>query len=292
MNKRVLVVINPISGGNNKEEFSGFLRDYFTKKKIDFRFFYTSGKEDKIKLSVEIASFHPELVVSVGGDGTCNLVASLIVDTEIILGIIPLGSANGLASELKIPSDIEEASTLILKGIAKRMDTISINGRICIHICDIGMNARIIKRFDEEKVRGIFSYAKQFFRELWDARPSRYVFQSEEKTFKKKAHVVAIANASRYGTGVVINPAGKVDDGKFEVCIIKPYPFWGLFSIASAVFLGYLDKIRYAEINSYKKIKIFKKHNQPIHIDGEIIEETKVVEAFIKPASLRVIAGE
>jgi diacylglycerol kinase (ATP) len=289
----VLFVVNPISGGNDKTALIDYLHGFNRIHDLNHRIFYTTQFEGLQNLKNEIADFKPEIIAAVGGDGTCNLVASAIINTEIILAIIPFGSANGLATELDIPKDFEDSLDLMISGKIKLIDSILINNKVCLHISDIGLNARVIKRFEEEKIRGIYGYAKQFFKELYGARPSRFVFILEDgKTVKKKAHVVAIANASKYGTGALINPNGKIDDGKFEVVIVKPYPFLGIFTITAAIFLGYLDKIKYAEIKSYKSIRIIKSKLQPLHIDGEIMEESTLVDAVINPASLKVIVPE
>jgi len=236
-----------------------------------YRIFSTSEADNLENLKKEIADFNPAVVVAVGGDGTCNLVANAIINTEIIMGIIPLGSANGLATELGIPKTLEDPLDLLLTENIKIIDTILINNKLCLHISDIGLNARIIKRFEEEKVRGVYGYARQFFKEFLGAKPSRFTFYLENgRTVKKHAHVVAIANASKYGTGALINPLGIIDDGKFELVIVKPYSFVGFFSIAAAIFMGYLDKIKYVEIESFKRIKINKHKLQLWHSDGKI----------------------
>ncbi|MBA3899509.1 MAG: diacylglycerol kinase family lipid kinase [Bacteroidetes bacterium] len=289
-NGNILFVVNPISGGNDKSELIGYLKEFALSNNLTYSVFYTTELKGLENLKLAINNVKPEIIAAVGGDGTCNLVANAIINSKTAMAIIPLGSANGLATALDIPKDYEEALDLLVSGRIKLIDTILINDKICLHISDIGLNARVIKRFEEEKIRGFYGYAKQFFKELWEARPSRFIFVLENgKTIKKKAHVVAIANASKYGTGALINPNGKMDDGKFEIVIVKPYPFFALFSIMAAIFLGYADKVKYVEINSYRKIKIMKKKTQPLHIDGEIMEESTVVEVVINPASLRVI---
>ncbi|HET6243962.1 MAG: diacylglycerol kinase family lipid kinase [Bacteroidetes bacterium] len=287
--KKVLYVINPLSGGNDKTPFVDSLQNFSMENNMEYKVFYTTGNNDFILLKEQILDFNPEIIIAVGGDGTCNLVGSTIVNTNKVMALVPFGSANGMASELNIPVNVSQALHILIHGRVKIIDTITINKRLCIHLSDIGLNAKVIKRFEEEKVRGIYGYAKQFFKELWYYKPSRYVFLYNNLKFKKRAHVVAIANATRYGTGAVINPNGKIDDGKFEVCIVKPYPFWGIFTITAAIFLGYLDKIKYADIRSFTKITIINKSNQPLHIDGEIIELASVIEAEINPLSLKII---
>jgi YegS/Rv2252/BmrU family lipid kinase len=286
---KILFVINPISGGTDKSELIDLIEEFTEANYLIYRIFYTTGSEDLQKLKNEISDFEPDLIAAVGGDGTCNFVAQSIVSTETIMAIIPLGSANGLATELGIPKNLENSLNLILSGKTKVIDTVLINDKLCLHISDIGLNARVIKRFEKDKIRGLFSYMKHFFKELWGAEPFRISLILENgKEIRRKAHLLAIANASKYGTGAIINPNGLVDDGKFEVVIVKPYSFYGFFSIAAAIFMGYLDKIKYVEIESFTKIRIKKIKNQPWHIDGEIIDDSNEVEARINPASLKI----
>jgi diacylglycerol kinase (ATP) len=286
---KILFVINPISGGTDKSDLIDRIEDFTEKNYLVCRIFYTTESEGLQKLKNEIIDFKPDVIAAVGGDGTCNFVATAIVSTEIILAIIPLGSANGLATELGIPKNLENSLNLIVSGVTKAIDTILINNKLCLHISDIGLNARVIKRFEQGKIRGLYSYMKHFFKELWGAQPFKISLILENgKEIRKKAHVVAIANASKYGTGAIINPKGIIDDGKFEVIIVKPYSFYGFFSIAAAIFMGYLDKVKYAEIESYTRIRIRKTMNQPLHIDGEIIDDSNEVEALINPASLKI----
>jgi YegS/Rv2252/BmrU family lipid kinase len=288
-NEKILFVVNPKSGGNDKSQLINSLENFININKLSHQIFYTTEENNLEKLKFEIIRFQAGIIVAVGGDGTCNLVAQTIVNTDKLMGILPLGSANGLATELGIPKNLNDALQLLITGKVKTIDTILINNMLCLHIRDIGLNARVIKRFEEDQIRGIYGYTKHFFKELWGSRPFKVDLITGGKKTKKKAHVVAIANASRYGTGVIINPNGKMDDGEFEVVIVKPYPFFGLFSLAAAIFMGYLDKIKYAEIKNCKSVLLFKNKKQLLHIDGEIIEEAEKIEAKINPTSLKVI---
>ena len=290
--KKILFVINPIAGRTDKTSFIESIPLFASENNVVYELFYSTGKNDIENLRQKIKEFDPEIIAAVGGDGTCNLVGSAIVNSDKIMGIIPSGSANGMANELNIPKNPDQALAIMINGCVRTIDTIVINNKICLHISDIGLNARIIKRFEEEKIRGMWGYVKQFLKEILFYKSSRFIFSNKDIKFRKKALVVAIANASRYGTGAVINPVGKINDGKFEVCIVKPYPFWAIFIMTLAIFLGYLDKIKYADIRSYTKIKIINKKNKPLHIDGEIIEIANVIEAQINPLSLKILVPQ
>jgi diacylglycerol kinase family enzyme len=153
-NLTLLFVINPISGGREKNEHETAVRKTFENLPHKIEFFLLEGKNDAQQLEKSIAKVKPQIVVAVGGDGTISLVAKKIMGTDMQLGILPAGSANGMARELNIPVNIDEALQILLKGIVKKVDIISINNLMCIHLSDIGLNARLIKYFEEGNMRG------------------------------------------------------------------------------------------------------------------------------------------
>lgn len=291
--KRVLFVINPFAGGQDKTGFISSLEDYSLKYYFTCKIYLTTGEADKRKITEMLEEFGPAVVIAVGGDGTCNLVGSLLVSTDRIMGIVPMGSANGLATELKLNMQPDLAMQTIITGTRKKMDVILINNENhCFHLSDFGFNASIIKRFKKDKTRGLIGYAKQFLKELFFFKPSRYTIKTGDQTIRKKAHLVAVANASQYGTGVVINPGGEMFDGFFEVCIVKPYPWWAVLKLAFDFMTGRGKHSQYLRIFRATKVQIINNKLQPFHIDGELFEHVKEIEAVILPGALNIIVND
>ncbi len=288
--EKYLFVINPIAGGLDKNQYVSDLKARFTQKGAAFDVIETTGDNDQEKILKYMATCKPDVVVAVGGDGTCNLVAELIQQKDVAMGIVPLGSANGLATELSIPTNTNEATDLLFAGKEIHIDAILINKKhLCLHLSDIGLNARVVKRFEREKSRGMWGYFKQYISEIFRMDPKKFKFDLNGNQFRRKAHMVVIANASKYGTGAIVNPIGKINDGKFEVCIIKPFPLWSIFSISIALFRGTLKTSRYVKILSCKKIKVYNKYRETVQVDGEVIGEPAVVNAKILHNILKVI---
>lgn len=287
---KVLVVLNPISGGIEKKE-AYELFDLLAKKfNVEQEIFTTRGKDDLQGLNECIADFNPDVVFAGGGDGTINLAAKCLIKKKIPLGIIPLGSANGLATELEIPVDIEEAYFIAMKGKPSPIDILEVNKNyISLHLSDIGFNANLIRRFEAEEERGKFAYVKQFFKEYLVNKPSQYTFIHNGNTFSRKALMVVFANATKFGTGAIINPRGSLNDGKFETCIIKPYPWHAIFGIAASFFFGNIDKSRYVKMLRCKEITVRMKTHQAVQVDGEIIGSFKKVTARILPEKIYVM---
>lgn len=227
-NERILFAVNIKSGASENEGVEESIRDEMTRNNIVFEIFLLSGDNLADRLADHIRKYKPGIVVAAGGDGTINLVASVILNQNIKLGIIPIGSANGLASELGIPNRIKDALQLILNGNPRPFDVIRINEQnISLHLSDVGINARIIKEFEKEGKRGLKAYFKHFVIELVKPQPAFLcTIVANGRTFTHRAYMTLIANCNKYGTGAVINPSGKWDDGEFELIVIRPHKNW------------------------------------------------------------------
>ena len=162
-----------------------------------------------------------ERVIAVGGDGTVKLAAQCLLHTNIPLGILPAGSANGMAKELNIPINTNKALDLAVNGATKSIHLVKINEEICIHLSDIGFNAFVVKKFEDNKRRGMWGYVKAAWKVLWNNRRMRVKIKTDNTWAMRSAAMIVIANATRYGTGAIINPRGKLDDEVFEVIVVK-----------------------------------------------------------------------
>lgn len=293
MNKQriILFIINPVSGNNRKHDIQAELKRLCNKYELSPEFMETSGQNDASKIAEAIKTHNPDTVVAVGGDGTVNLVASQLIGTDIKLGIIPTGSANGMAFELNIPNGLGQALGIIARDKVRNIDLLCINkNHLSIHLSDLGMNARIIKRFDQEKIRGLYGYARQFFKELKSPSRFRCIIEcGSRKVRKYKAVMVVMTNTHFFGTGAVVNPTGKIDDGKFEIIVIKPYPWYYIFHMFVAFFTGNIHRLRHVRIISCKNAKIKMRPAQDLQVDGEPTGEFNNLEISVLPGAIRVI---
>ena len=284
---RILFVINPIAGGKVKSDWETAIREFFRDSDYVFEFFIQTGKNDRSSIQHYIERFLPDTVVAVGGDGTVKLVAEMIKETPMRLGIIPAGSANGLAKELGIPADPDVALDVIVNGLVKKVDAVKINEKeLSFHLSDVGMNALLVKYFEESETRGLWGYGRSLLKMLWYKRRMRVSITTDDNIYKRKAYMVVLANAEKYGTGAVINPDGNVSDGKFEVVVVRKLH---LLTIVKAVLARKRFDPERIEVFRTKKVVLRFQQKAPFQIDGEFRGKVAFLEARILPGIVNVL---
>lgn len=284
-NTRLLFVINPASGSTNTN-WQKIITDFFseTHHRIDFFILSEFSKPENIKNKIN--SFKPERVIAVGGDGTIKMVAESILHTDILLGIIPAGSANGMARELLIPKDARESIRATLSRNAKTIHVISINNQICIHLSDVGFNAFIVKKFERENVRGKWGYLRAAWKVFWQHPKMDVSIHLNEQIVERKAAMIVLANATKYGSGAVINPAGRLDDDLFELIILKKLSIREIFKMM--VSHRPYDQSK-TELVQCKSIHIRSKKKLHLQVDGQYIGKVHHLQAELIPEALHVI---
>lgn len=288
MRLRLLFVINPVSGGKKKADPETFIKNYFRERREEIHFFLLDGPQQD--LSDVIKKISPDCVIAVGGDGTVKMVAEQLVNKAIPLGILPTGSANGMATELCIPADWEQVLALITNdhpSATIEIDLIQINGKeICIHLSDVGLNALLVKNFEQRGIRGKMGYALSAFKTLWRNKRLEVKIDNKKVSFIRHAHMIVLANARMYGTGACINPDGNLTDGMFEVVILRKLSIPELLKM---LFQHRPFDPAKTEIIQASQVSISTRKRAHFQIDGEYLGKTKNVSASILPRALKVI---
>lgn len=279
--------MNPVAGGKHKANWENGIRDYFKDSPHKFEIYNTTGIDDNESISYWIDSWKPDKAVAVGGDGTLKLTAEALLGRNIPLCIFPAGSANGMARELKMPVSLEDCWEVLFEGVSRKIDIIRINGNnICIHLSDIGMNAQLVKYFEENDVRGKIGYAREVFRVLWKKRLMQLSIIKDHSILMRNAFMVVLANASMYGTGARINPIGSLNDGLFEVVILRKL---SVIELLKMLFLNKPFNPHKTELLQAHSLTIEVKKRAYFQVDGEYLGKTKKIHAEIEREALLLI---
>lgn len=286
MKKNVIMITNPVSGGVDKSEFIDAASNYAAKENLNFVLYETSADNDTTKIKALYKKFMPERIIVAGGDGTIKLVAEALENEDFILGILPAGSANGLATDLGLPKSVEESIPIAFLNGYQEIDMIVVNGKTSLHLSDLGLNATLIKNYEEGSMHGRWHYALQAFKTLinTDVYFSATVTANNEIT-EYQARMIVIANSKKYGTGVTINPNGVMDDGKFEIIILKNLDFM----VFGKIVTGNMP-LESEDISIISTDKATIKTNFPVsfQMDGEYCGAESEFNIGIAPKKLKV----
>lgn len=285
----ILFIINPISGGRGKLRIPDFIDKYLDKEKFNANFVFTEYVGHASELADEAASKNFDVIVAAGGDGTINEVATKVLKHNIVLGVLPLGSGNGLARFLNIPKNLRHAILAINAFKVDRIDTAEFNNKCFFNLAGMGFDAHLSSAFSKDKKRGLAGYVKLGFQEVFNYKAEQYLINIDGIDYKRKAFAVSVANSSQYGNDVYISPNASVKDGLLDVCIIKPFSILKLPVLSYIMLKGTAETSDMIEIIRGKNIKIQREYAGPVHVDGEPLQMGAEIEINISPLSLKVI---
>jgi diacylglycerol kinase (ATP) len=289
---KLLIVVNPVSGDIDKKQFLKEATKLCSSKLIEFSIFKTTGVDDEKNLKKAIREYNPDKVASAGGDGTTLLTAVCLKNTGIPMGIIPLGSANGMANDLIVNSDPLIALTdLIHSEKYLDLDLILINDKyFCIHIGDIGFNAKIIEDYSKDPRRGKITYLKYFIKAYYSKQTFEYEILANKEVFKGKAIMIGICNGRKYGTGVPLNKNGSPFDGKLELVLVNYATAKTLLRAGLSIFSDDYIDIHNAQVIECSEASIFLSEKKILQLDGEIIGKVDEIHAKVLKGAVRYIS--
>ena len=287
----ILFVINSISGGKKKLSLPAVIEANLDKNKFSATFSFTNVAGHATRIAHDAVSKDIDIIVAVGGDGTINEIAQELLGTDKILGIIPLGSGNGLARALHIPMNTKKAIAVINKLDTKLIDAAKLNQKYFLNMAGIGFDAHVSAVFAGSKSRGLKGYLKMGLKEVLSYHPQKYELNIDGKIYEREAFVISIANSTQYGNNFHISPNSSLTDGFLEICIVKPLPLYKLLILALQMLCSTTHRSKMVEIISGQHIQIKREAAAVVHLDGEPVEMNNFIEIDVIPLALKVITN-
>jgi len=290
LKQKVLFIINPVSGGKNKDNVPGLIDRHLDSKLFDAEILFSKDVGHAAKLAKQADDYH--MVVAVGGDGTVNEIASGLVNTNRRMGIIPFGSGNGLARFLGIPMDVVKAIKTLNSQHVEAIDAATMNGQWFFNMAGLGFDAHIAEIFSHDTVRGFWTYVRSSLREIMNYKPHTYDLTVDGVPYQREAFMLSFANSSQYGNNAHVSPHASVQDGLLDVCVIKPIPMFRFPDMVIRMFAKVADKTKYVEIIRGKHIVVDIPKRLAIHLDGEprIVKNKADIQVY--PGALNMIVGK
>jgi diacylglycerol kinase (ATP) len=290
MPRKLLFIVNPNAGKKISDQIIKIIRKEFPEN-IYYQVVIWKDPNHFEEITELLKTQGYTDAIAVGGDGTVNQVAKTIVNTTIRLGIVPIGSGNGLARSLGLSMNIDEVIKQIAQGDKALIDSGTVNGIPFFCTSGIGFDAHIGHLFATSVKRGLQSYAKITIRELLRYRAKNYTLKFDGQELKRKAFLITTANAGQYGNDFYIAPQASLQDGKFHVVVLKPFNALKVGGIMFNILRRKAFLSRSIETYSTTKITIVREFPDTIHYDGEPSKQPEEVVFEMHPKSLNVIIG-
>lgn len=286
-----LFLLNPRSGtklGHGAKQMADLLIQKTTEAGHSAQCVISQAKGHATELAVEAcAAGNWDAVVAVGGDGTVNEVARALVHQQVPLGILPMGSGNGLARHLGIPLALTRALNHLFSSQPHRIDSATLNDQPFFCVAGLGFDAHVGQLFGDQKSRGWNTYVKVSMQAYWEYIPQRLKIEGKPT----EVFSLSFANAGQFGNNAWVAPHADLTDGKLEICTVAPFPKWYGTALTYQLFTKSLRPSAYISYQSLQGLLVETERPALVHYDGEPWQlDTTRIEASIVPQSLWVKA--
>jgi len=290
--KHILFIINPISGTRKflKKRLPRLIERHIDRSKFTVEIRYTEYAGHASELARKAVDDHTDIVVIAGGDGSINEVANQLQQTDVVLGIFPVGSGNGLARHLGY-NTINPLRTLHIINRLKT-DTIDLcrfDGQVFCSNAGIGFVALVAKLFAGHAVRGFFSYAFSVFKGLFLFPRFPYSMQLNGQEINGEGFIISLCNSNQYGYNIRIAPDASLQDGLMDVWVLNRFPRWKAPFLFIRVLRGTHLRSKYFQHFTTARVEISTERPLYFQVDGETRDPVSHLNVTVVPRSLKVI---
>ncbi len=267
--KRIKFIVNPFAGIGNKQNFQRQVDKFLNHSLFDYELEYTTAPGHARQISAKAVQENYDIIVAVGGDGSVNEIGGPLIGTNKILGIIPAGSGNGLATHLGYSRSIQQSISSLNTATVKKIDTCRLNDQVFLNVAGVGFDAWVAYKSKKNTIRGFLGYLITAIRETFFYKMKKFYIELDGKKIERECLSIEIANATMFGYNMKIAPLAKLDDGLFDVVLIKKVNklryFFSMFRFPT----GSIHKSSLVEYHHAEEVKISAEEEFALHTDGE-----------------------
>lgn len=297
MSRKIIYIINPVSGTKSKKDLRRFIEEKTKEKGIAYSIFPSVADGNYSFLQPIIREEKITDIVIAGGDGTVSSVAGSLLNEDVNFGIIPRGSGNGLALCAKISKEPSAALDIIFNGRASTIDGFFINDRFACMLAGLGLDAKVAHEFADHPKRGLMTYAQLTLKNFFSVKPFRFRVKLEKEKFDIEAFFISIANSNQFGNNFTIAPKASLTDGLLDIVIatsqsklgfllqtLKQVAGWNVLESSSII--TQKSGVIYFQTD---KLEIINHSEAPLHIDGDPAETPNKLLIEVKKKCFRLI---
>jgi YegS/Rv2252/BmrU family lipid kinase len=286
--RKIVFIINPVSGTQSKLDFGAKIYDFYKNKGVQTSIEYTQKANDAKEYAKAYVKEKYDAIIAVGGDGTVNEVLNGIGKSGVTMGIVPSGSGNGLARHLHLPLKLNDALNVIYKGNVQAIDVLKVNKNYSANVSGVGFDAHVAYQFQNAERRGLVTYARIILSEFSNYKSQEYKLVVDGIELQREAFLISFANSSQFGNNALISPNASVIDGFMDLCIVKPFakiysPFF-----VEQLMTGKLEQGKYLEIIRVREV-ILEQNSNIYHLDGDAKQGANILKVKVKGQMINMI---
>jgi diacylglycerol kinase (ATP) len=288
--KKALFIINRLLQKRSGKDFSQLVPRYLDKSKFDFEICYSEYPGHAAEISISGRDEY-DIIVSAGGDGTINEVGQALAGSDSVLGLIPIGSGNGLARTLlKMPPSIPESIKIINACNIRHLDMGLINGKPFFNMAGVGFDANVAYKYNARDKHGFISYLQTVVKLFFNYQSTTFEVLYESQLYTIKAFLISFANSSQWGYNAHICPGADPSDGLLGITIIRNFPKLIVPFLAWRLFTGKINKSRFVQVFMTKSIQVRSPGEIIAHIDGNPVIFKDNISIEVVHNAIKVIA--
>jgi diacylglycerol kinase (ATP) len=289
--KQILVLINPKSGTTGPYRYIEAIQRVWDSPEYDVYFQFSQSAKDGMEKTARAIDRGTDTILVVGGDGMVNSIGSVLVGTDVCLGVIPAGSGNGFARHFNIPMNPEEAAKALLNSKPLRIDVGKANDRLFFVTCSMAWDGALVETFEKFPFRGLVPYVLAGAQQLFEykGQPFKVMIDGEELNFKNPL-IFTVANLSQFGSDFIVAPDAKADNGMLELVAIEKHDMPIVLSQIHRFIEKTFHKHPLVTNHHFREMTVHRRDASPIQIDGELMEASRNIDIEVIPHAINVLA--
>ena len=286
----VVCIMNPTAGTRRQVRLA--VEQELETAGVDFVFYETQAAGHAFQLAKDAVVAAAGVVIGIGGDGTLNEVARALVNRQVPLGLIPVGSGNAFARALNISTVPQKACRQLLAADVKRLDVGMVEDEIFLSTAGVGIDAEVAWLYAARKGkrRGMIPYLMLTLQVIRQYKPKPLkLFLDDQQAIACCPLGVVVANTAEYGNGVIIAPGAHAEDGVLDVRIIEPKSLLSIAMHGWRLFMGSIDEMPGVRQFKAQKVRIERDVADYFQFDGEARRGPTTLNFTVKPKALSVL---
>lgn len=265
-------IVNPAAGSGRSMKAIPVIEEEMNRRGVAYRMLLTERPGHATELAKAVCmEADCEGVIAVGGDGTAYEVACGLLDSEVPMGIIPVGTGNDFIKTVGTPKDPKQALDFILTHPARPVDVGRLNDRMFLNVSGTGFDVKVLECMEDAKkvVHGIWPYLVGIVRAIFRYQPVHVAWTVDGEAGEKDVLLCAVANGRYIGGGIPICPKAEPDDGLLDLIVVDNKPRWMIPFYLPGLLMGRVLRFPFAKHLRCREV-VMTAPGMHLNVDGEV----------------------